>query len=236
MDFRDKVAIVTGASQGLGAEIARQFAKKGASVVLVARTYSKIKQIADEIMASGGKALACTADISKEEDVKNFVKQTLATFGKVDILVNNAAAHKAIPVKDLSLEDWNLQINVNLTGTFLCSREVLGPMMAQKSGKIINISSSSAKYFFPGFGAYAASKGGIVSFTQTLAEEVKEYNIQVNAIYLGLTNTEYTRSRMNVDPSTMLQPAQVADVVLFLASEESSAIVGAAIDVFGNKK
>jgi len=236
MDFANKTVIVTGASQGLGAVTARQFAKKGANVVLVARTYSKIKQIADEIVASGGKALACTADVSKEVDVKNFVKQTLDTFGTVDILINNAAAHKAIPIKDLSLEDWNLQINVNLTGTFLCSREVLAPMMAQRSGKIINISSSSAKHFFPGFGAYAASKGGIVSFTQTLAEEVKEHNIQVNAIYLGLTNTEYTRSRLDVDPATMLQPEQVVDVIMFLASEESSAIVGAAIDVFGNRK
>src|SRR5690554_3577715 len=104
MDFKDKVVIVTGASQGLGAEIARQFAGKGANVVLVARTYSKVKQIADEIIASGGKALACGGDISKEEDVKAFVKQTIDTFGTVDVLVNNAAAHKAIPVKDLSLE------------------------------------------------------------------------------------------------------------------------------------
>ena len=124
-------------------------------------------------MASGGKALACAADISKEEDVKNLVNQAVETFGTVDILVNNAAAHKAIPVKDLSLEDWNLQINVNLTGTFLCSREVLKPMMAQKSGKIINISSSSAKHFFPGFGAYAASKGGIVSLAKLWLRKLK---------------------------------------------------------------
>ncbi|MBS3968624.1 MAG: SDR family oxidoreductase [Clostridia bacterium] len=235
MDFKNKVVIVTGAGRGLGKEIARQFALQGACVTLVSRTEKEIKLNAEEIISAGGRAIACAADISQEDDVKGMVKATLDAFGTVDVLVNNAAVHKAIPVSELSLDDWNYQISVNLTGTFLCSREVLPTMLSKKHGKIINISSSAARYYFPGFGAYAASKGGIVSFGHTLSEEVKGHGINVNSIYLGLTNTEYTRSRMNVDFDDIMQPDEVAKVVMFLASDEAAPITGAAIDVFGKK-
>jgi NAD(P)-dependent dehydrogenase (short-subunit alcohol dehydrogenase family) len=169
------------------------------------------------------------------------VSEAAERLGTVDVLVNNAALHISKRVVDTSKEEWDRQIGVNLTGTFLCSREVLPYMIERRYGKIINISSSAAKHFFPGFGAYASSKGGIVSFTHTLSEEVKEYGINVNALYLGMTNTEYTRQRIENDPAItidlkeMLQVEEVSKVVLWFASDEAAPVMGAAVDVFGKK-
>lgn len=247
MRFTNKTVIITGAGQGLGAGYARAFAAEGASVVLVGRTEKKLETVAEEIRSgetaknAGARVLPVQCDISIEEDVRAMVADTVREFGTVDILINNAAVHKSVLIEETSKELWDMQINVNLTGAFLCCREVVPIMKKKRYGKIINISSSAAKHYFPGFGAYAASKAGMVSLTHTLSEEVKEFDINVNAVYLGMTNTEYTRERMNSDAAVtiplddMLQVDEVAEVVLFLASDEAAPVVGAAVDVFGKK-
>lgn len=241
MRFEQKVAAVTGAGQGLGAGFAKAFAKEGAVLALIGRTEHKLQAVAKEILENGGKAVVKTCDIGVPEQVERCFKEIEQEAGEVDVLVNNAAYHKSIPVVETSNEEWLNQISINLNGTFFCTRAVLPAMIRKKYGKIINISSSAAKHFFPGFGAYAASKGGIVSFTHTLSEEVKQYGINVNAIYLGMTNTEHTRERMDsdqavtIDLESMLQVDEVAEVVTYLASDAASPIMGAAIDVFGKK-
>lgn len=241
MTFEGKVAVITGAGQGLGAGFARDFARQGASVYLLGRTLSKVERVAEEIRAAGGKAVAMGCDVSEQAQVEACFRDILAREGKVDILVNNAAYYKSNSVLETTVEDWKRHIDSNLNGTFYCIKAVLPGMIERKYGKIINMSSSGAKLFFPGFGAYAASKGGIVSLTQILSEEVKQYGINVNAIYLGMTNTEKTRERIDSDPAVtikldeMLQVDEVSKVVCFLASDDAAPIMGAAIDVFGKK-
>lgn len=241
MKFEGKIVAITGAGQGIGEGIAKAFAKEGAIPVLIGRTERKLKKVSDEIKSEGGQAVIKVCDIGDPEQVKTCFLELENSVGSVDILVNNAAYHVSIPVVETSTEEWLKQIGINLNGTFFCTKAVLPSMIEKKYGKIINISSSAAKHFFPGFGAYAASKGGIVSFTHTLSEEVKHYGINANAIYLGMTNTEHTRERMDTDKAvtidleSMLQVEEVAEVVMYLSSEEAKPIMGAAIDVFGKK-
>ena len=241
MGFEGKVAVITGAGQGLGAGFAKDLAGRGAKVILLGRTAAKVEKVAAEIQAAGGWALAMGCDVGDREQVKTCFDRIQAEVGGVDILINNAAYHRSLSVLDTSMEEWDKHIDSNLNGTFYCIKAVLPGMIERRYGKILNMSSSGAKLFFPGFGAYAASKGGIVSLTQILSEEVKDYGINVNAIYLGMTNTEHTRERIDSDPAVtikldeMLQVDEVAKVVSFLVSDEASPIMGAAIDVFGKK-
>ena len=241
MRFDNKVAIITGAGQGLGAAYAKDFAKEGAKVVLVDVNNDTMNNVKAEIEAKGGTVIAFKTDISDYKQVEEMVNKVIEIYGTVDILINNAAVQKSVPVVDTTPELWDWQIKVNLYGTFHCSKAVLPIMMKNKYGKIVNIASSAAKLFFPGFAAYSSSKGGMVSLTHTLSEEVKNYNINVNAIYLGMTNTDYTRARMGTDKAItipleeMMQVDQVSKIILFLASDDASPIMGSAIDVFGKK-
>ena len=239
--FQDKVAIITGAGRGLGAQYAKDLARERARVAIWGRNSANLIKVKSEIEAEGGQALPATVDITDYTQVEKAVTEIIHQFGKVDILINNAAYHKSQTVVDTSLEDWHRQIDTNLNGSFYCTKAVLPYMLSRQYGKILNIASAGAKVFFPGFAAYGASKAGIVSFSQILSEEVKTKNINVNAIYLGMTNTEYTRERMNDDAAVtipldeMMQPPEVSKVVLFLVSDEAAPIKGAAIDVYGNR-
>lgn len=242
MRFKDRVVIITGAGQGLGAGYARDFAKEGATVVLTGRSMEKLEKVAEGIQTAGGSAMCCLMDVSDNLQVTECIAKVMDSFGKIDVLINNAASFRSVPVMELTPEEWDIQIKTNLYGTFYCTKAVLPHMISRLYGKIVNISSSAAKVYFPGFGAYAASKGGIISFAHTLSEEVKEFGINVNSIYLGMTNTEAVRKRMRnndkavtIQEEDMLQEDEVSRIVTFLASDEAKAIMGAAIDVFGKK-
>lgn len=241
MRFKGKVAIITGAGQGLGAAYAKDFASEGAMVVLGDVNEKTVNGVAAEIEAAGGKALAVVCDVRNEEQVNAMVQKAVETFGTVDILINNAAIHRGNKIINTPKAEWDLQIEVNLTGTYLCSKAVLPIMMEKKYGKIVNIASAGAKIYFPGFGAYAASKGGIVSLNKALHEEAKDYDINVNTLYLGMINTEYTRERIGKDPAVtikledMMQVDEVSKVVKFFASDDAKPIMGADIEVYGKK-
>jgi NAD(P)-dependent dehydrogenase (short-subunit alcohol dehydrogenase family) len=239
--FEGKVAIVTGAGRGLGAQYAKDLAREGAIVAIWDINAANLDIVKQAIQAEGGQAVVSTTDITDYAQVEKTVTEIVAQFGKIDILINNAAYHKSQPVAETSVEDWKKQIDTNLNGSFYCTKSVLPHMLARQYGKILNIASAAAKVYFPGFGAYSASKAGIVGFASVLSEEVKLKNINVNSVYLGMTNTEYTRERINNDAAVtialdeMMQPEEVSKVVLFLVSDEAAPIKGAAIDVYGNR-
>ena len=199
--FRGQVVLVTGASRGLGRAIARAFAGEGARVALVSTRAAGVKQVAEEIASGGGQALPLEGDVSSETDVRRFIAQAERTLGPIDVLVNNAGiTGPTVPVTEVTLEDWERVLAVNLTGVFLCSREVLRGMIARRSGAtanpaeaqqrhsaaaLINIGSIAGKISYPLRTPYASAKWALVGLTLTLAEEVGRHGIRVNCICPG---------------------------------------------------
>ena len=241
MNLSHKVAIVTGAGRGIGRAIALAFAGEGADVVAVSRTIPEVEQTASEIKARGRKSLAIKADVSNQQDVQEMIALTLKEFGKVDILVNNAGVLGPIgPTWENNIEEWIRTVHINLVGTFLCSRAVLPFMMNQRWGRIINLSGGGAAYPNPRFSAYASSKAAVVRFTETLAEEVKDFNITVNVIAPGLVNTRMQEEILKTGGKAGkkalekamkakeegVSPELAASLVVFLSSEEAGRITG----------
>jgi NAD(P)-dependent dehydrogenase (short-subunit alcohol dehydrogenase family) len=235
MRLKDRVAIVTGGSRGIGRAISLGLAREGAKVVVAGRTRATCDQVVAEIAAAGGAAMAIQADVASEADVAAMVDATMQRFGRIDILVNNAAVNMPYQtVADMSLADWNRIVSVNLTGTFLCCRAVVPQMTAQAFGKIINISSRGGRIGQAGRSPYRSSKAAIIIFTECLAAEVQAHGIDVNAVCPGAVKTDMMREiTLGSVPAYAMEPEDIASVVVFLASDESRAISGTAIDVFG---
>lgn len=239
MRLRDKVAIVTGGGCGIGRAIARAYAREGAHVAIADVNFSQAEMVKTELVALDRRALAILCDVSQQEDVTHMVHTVVEEFGTVDILVNNAGITIRSPVVDMQIEDWERTMAVNLRGPFLCTQAVLPYMMKQRSGKIINISSDSGKRGWAAGSAYCASKFGLLGFTESLSKEVSDdYGINVNAICPGFVDTHMSRMAIaemgrELDWDQVTQPEHIAEIVVFLASDESRAMFGASVDAYG---
>ena len=238
MRLKDKVAVITGAGQGIGKEIALAFAREGAKVVVTDIT-GKEKEVAEEIKKMGREAIALRVDVSKMEDTNKMAEEALKAFGRIDILVNNAGIYPFKPFVEMTESDWDKVINVNLKGTFNCTKAVVETMIKQKYGKIINITSIAGTVVgFPQLTHYCASKAGITGFTRALALELAPYGINVNAIAPGPIETPgtmtlgkeaYENFKKVIPIGRWGKPEDIANLAVFLASDESSNITGQVI-------
>jgi len=242
MRLKDKVALITGAAQGIGKAIAVAMAKEGAHIILTDINLDLATQSAKEIEALGVKALAIKVNVADQTEVEAGIKQAVENFKRIDILVNNAGITKDGLFVRMKKEDWEAVINVNLTGVFLVSKVVGMLMLRQSYGKIINISSVVGEMGNPGQANYSASKAGVLGLTKTLARELASRNITVNAIAPGFIQTAMT-DKLTEDAREKLfeliplgrlgQPEDVASAALFLASSEADYITGQVINVNG---
>ncbi len=213
MSLQNQVAIVTGASKGIGKAITLSFAKEKMNVVLAARTKSDLEKTAGEVEELGGKALVIPADVSRGQAVEQMITKTIEAFGKIDVLINNAGMGVFAPVDELQTQDFDRMFAINMRGVFLCTRAVLPHMKKQKSGAIINISSLAGKNFFKGGAGYAATKWALNGFTKCLMLEAREYDIRVSVVCPGSVATEFS-PHSGKDPAKILQSQDVADAVL----------------------
>ena len=220
-----QVAIVTGAGRGIGREIALLFARQGANVIVAARTGPEIRKAADEIKALGKESLAIRTDVSDELQVETMVKETMKEFDRIDVLVNNAGVSLPGLVMDTKVEEWDTMLDSYLKGTFLCSRAVLPIMKDQRKGQIINISSTAGKRGVAGAVPYSSSKFGVVGFSQALALEIKEFGIKVSVICPGRVDNPKWDKISGADRSKMLKAIDVAQAVLFIASQPERSII-----------
>ncbi|MEH2365650.1 3-oxoacyl-[acyl-carrier-protein] reductase [Nostoc sp.] len=240
--LQDKVAIVTGASRGIGRAIAIELASQGAiAVVNYANSSAAAEAVVAEITAAGGQAIAIQADVSKIEQVDALVKSVMEKFSRVDILVNNAGITRDNLLLRLKTEDWQAVIDLNLTGVFLCTRAISKIMLKQRSGRIINITSVAGLMGNPGQSNYSAAKAGVIGFTKSVAKELATRGITVNAVAPGFITTDMTSDLNN--PEDILkyiplgrfgQPEEIAGMVRFLAADPAAAyITGQVFNVDG---
>jgi NAD(P)-dependent dehydrogenase (short-subunit alcohol dehydrogenase family) len=240
--LQDRVAIITGAARGIGKVIAALFVRNGAKVVIVSRNAQEVKKTVNQLTDDTTNVIGIPADVSILVDIEKVVSETLNVFKTIDILVNCAGVQKPIgPLTDVSIKDWTANIYVNLIGTVICCKTVLPIMIEKRGGKIINFSGGGATSPRPNFTAYACSKAAIVRFTETLAMEVKDHGIDVNAIAPGPVNTRMLREIVEAGNKAgkkeleevkkmiskgAVPPEHAAQLALFLASDASNGITG----------
>ena len=242
MKLAGKVALVTGAAQGIGKAVALLLARNGADIVVSDINLEKAEETAREVQALDRKALAIKVDVAKLDDVEKMVGAILARFGQVDILVNNAGIARDKLILRMTEEDWDAVLNINLKGTFNCTKAVVRHMSKQRSGKIVNIASVVGEMGNAGQGNYAASKAGVIGFTKTIAREFAQRGINVNAIAPGYIETPMTDAlpdkakeelKRLIPMDRLGKPEDVAEAVLFLVSDASSYITGHVLNVNG---
>ena len=241
MRLKDKVAIVTGASQGIGELIAKRYAKEGAKVAVnYSKSEDKANKVVADIRASGGEAKAFKADCSKVKEIEGLVKRVIETYGTVDIVVNNAGVFRTVPVEETTEEIWDEQLDLNLKGAFFLVRSVLPEFRRKGRGKVINISSIFGTGAGPNCPAYCASKGGLVNLTKALAVELGRHNININSLAPGNIATplnahlrgpgmeQYMAQMRSLTPTgrDFLDPEELTGTAVFLASANSDAVHG----------
>lgn len=259
LGLEGKVAIVTGGGRGIGVAIVEGFVKEGANVVIADINLDDAQKLAEKLRKSRVKVLAVKADVTKKSDADNLASTTLKEFGKIDILVNNAGVARTIKFVDIEEEEWDRVNDVNTKGTYLVTRAIIPYMIAARHGKIVNSSSQGGRQGFAGFSHYCASKFAVIGITQSLAQELAEYNINVNAVCPGILRTQMWEGLLDniieseglpqsqrdevfnkwVEqiPLRRLQtPEDIANVVLFLSSKVSRNVTGAAINVTGGMR
>jgi len=243
--LKDRAALVTGASQGIGRATALALSKAGARVAVAARNAEKLATVAAEITAAGGETLAVAMDVADAEQVKAGFRQALERFGKLDILVNNAAVTRDGLAVRMKPEDWDAVIRTNLTGAHLCAQQALAVMMRARYGRIINVTSVVAESGNAGQVNYVAAKAGLIGLTRALAVEMASRNITVNAVAPGFIVSPMTdplpqkvkdELLARIPLGRMGSAAEVAAAIVFLASEEASYITGAVLDVNGGMR
>ncbi|MHA0856368.1 SDR family NAD(P)-dependent oxidoreductase [Paenibacillus sp. CMAA1364] len=245
MDWKDKVTIVTGGGSGIGRAVVQKFAEAGAHVIVVGRTLTKLQIVVAEMIQSGYSVVPMAADVSSEADVSRVIQETLAKYGRIDVLINNAAVCPQARLTDMSLDEWNAVINNNLTSVFLLCRGVIPSMLEQGGGVIVNVSSVHALATLDGYSAYAASKTGIIGLTRAIALDFAKQNIRANTVLPGAVQTPMLESSMK-NLSTPYEeimeewngsqpigrvgkPEEIAAVVMFAANSENSFMTGATL-------
>src|SRR5215510_11693480 len=240
--LKDKVALVTGASQGIGRDTALALADSGAKVAVAARNEEKLAVLVKEIAAAGGDALAVKMDVAEAEQVKAGFKAVLEKFGRLDILVNNAAITRDGLALRMKQDDWDAVIRTNLTGAHLCIQQALGTMMRARAGRIINIASVVARMGNSGQANYVAAKAGLIGLTKAIAIEIASRNITVNAVAPGFVATPMTDVlpdnvkedlKTRIPLGRMGSPRDIAAAIVFLASDEAGYITGHVLNVNG---
>jgi 3-oxoacyl-[acyl-carrier protein] reductase len=240
--LKDKVALVTGASQGIGRDTALALAEAGAKVAVAARNEEKLASLVNEIASKGGEALAVKMDVADAEQVKAGFKTVTEKFGKLDILVNNAAVTRDGLALRMKQDDWDAVIRTNLTGAHFCIQQALGTMMRARAGRIINITSVVAQMGNAGQANYVAAKAGLIGLTKAIAMEIASRNVTVNAVAPGFIETPMTDvlpDKVKEDLKTRIPlgrmgtPRDVTAAIVFLASDEAAYITGHVLDVNG---